>query len=207
MILNDDAVAGPVLALLSSAPNFGDQPLATTSAPVTITLGNVGGSPLVLGPGFPGTAGSEFAFVPGPNQCVANESVAPAGNCNLYVTFTPVASGPRSASVLLISNAPSVTHSLNAVGMVSHRPFLDRRHCNRYRRCRRCHVIVPDCAVGRRGPVAPSARIGVEQYWGIVEPRIERANRWPLSSRQGRINPCGRVDASRSTWSRAQPIV
>jgi hypothetical protein len=122
MILNDDAAMGPVLALLSSAPNFADQLFGTTSSPMTITLGNAGGSPVVLGSAFPGSAGSGFAFVPGPNACVANETLAPAGNCNLYVTFTPLAVGPQSASALLISNAPSVTLALNAVGVSASAP-------------------------------------------------------------------------------------
>ena len=47
-ILNDDAATPPVLALLSGTPNFGNQVLATAGAPRTVTIGNAGGSNLVL---------------------------------------------------------------------------------------------------------------------------------------------------------------
>jgi hypothetical protein len=115
-ILNDDASA-PVLALLTPAPNFGNQVLATTSAPRSMTIGNAGGSNVVLATPFAVLAAGDFAYTSGANACAAGQTLAPAASCNLYVTFTPSALGTRTTSVVLSSNAPDVTLIMTGVGV------------------------------------------------------------------------------------------
>ncbi len=116
IILNDDAAA-PVLALLTAPPSFGNQMLATTSAPRTVTIGNTGGSNLVLATPFAALAAGDFAYASGANTCAAGQTLAPAASCNLYVTFTPSVLGTRTTSVVLSSNAPDVTLTMTGVGV------------------------------------------------------------------------------------------
>jgi hypothetical protein len=117
IILNDDAAPAPLLSILSGTPVFGDQPLATTSAPVSVTIGNTGGGTLTLGTPFPDIPGGDFAIASGTNACSAGESLAPSAMCNLYFTFTPSALGLRTANVALTSNAPTVMLVLSAIGV------------------------------------------------------------------------------------------
>ena len=119
IILNDDAATAAVLAIVSGTPIFGDQVLATTSAPVTVRIGNTGGSALVLATPFAVIAASDFVSAAGPGACVAGQTLAPAATCNLHVTFTPTALGIRTDDVVLKSNAPDVTLALTAVGVTA----------------------------------------------------------------------------------------
>ena len=120
-ILNDD-VAPPVLALLSVAPSFGSQVLATTSAPRTVTIGNTGGGNLVLATPFAVLAAGDFSYASGANMCAAGQTLAPAASCNLYVVFTPSALGARTAGIVLSSNAPDVTLVLAGAGITAAAP-------------------------------------------------------------------------------------
>ncbi|MEO8344851.1 MAG: Calx-beta domain-containing protein [Betaproteobacteria bacterium] len=122
-ILNDDVAAGALLALMSAPPVFGNQALATTSLARSVTIGNTGGSSLVLATPFAALPpGADFAYTTGQNSCAAGKTLAPASVCNLYLTFTPSALGTRTANVTLSSNAPDVTMVLSGVGVTAPPP-------------------------------------------------------------------------------------
>jgi len=120
-ILNDD-VAVPSLALLSVAPSFGNQVLATTGMPHTVTIGNAGGGSLVLATPFAVLAAGDFSYASGAGMCIAGQTLAPTASCNLYIVFTPSALGTRSASIVFSSNAPDVTLVLAGVGITAAAP-------------------------------------------------------------------------------------
>ena len=124
-ILNDDAAPSPSLSILSGSPVFGDQLLGTTSAPVSVTIGNTGGGTLTLGTPFPSIPAGDFAIASGADACSAGESLAPSATCNLYFTFTPSAIGHRTADDALTSNAPAVLLVLSAIGVSAATPVLE----------------------------------------------------------------------------------
>ena len=92
----------PGLVILSrSSLSFGNQPVGTSSAAQTVTLRMIGKRVLsVSSLAITGTNASDFAQA---NNC--GSSVAAEANCTISVTFTPTASGTRSASVTITDNA------------------------------------------------------------------------------------------------------
>jgi hypothetical protein len=81
---------------------FAAQTVGTTSAPQTITLTNVsGGATITITTlTITGTNAGDFAQT---NTC--GTSVAPKKTCTISVTFTPTATGTRSAAVSVTDNA------------------------------------------------------------------------------------------------------
>jgi len=118
-----------ILANVTMAPSpvpFGNQQQGTTSAAVTITVSNTGTAPATLGAGTPvtitGANAGDFAIVGGTTTCVANfVLVASTGKCVINVTFTPSATGARTAQVNVADNAPGSpqTDTLNGTGIVA----------------------------------------------------------------------------------------
>ena len=91
---------------------FGSQLLGTPSTAQTATLSNSGNatmniSSLVL----TGTNASDFAQT---NTC--GSSVAAGNSCTISVTFTPTASGTRTASVSITDNASGSPQSVSLTG-------------------------------------------------------------------------------------------
>ncbi|MEO8849436.1 MAG: hypothetical protein ABI440_12515, partial [Casimicrobiaceae bacterium] len=119
-ILNDDVATGPVLALISAAPGFGNQVLGTTSQWREVTIRNIGDADVVLPTPFGDPpAGSDFAAQAGQNGCTAGKVLPPTGVCNLNYTFKPSALGPRTSNVVLSSNAPDLTLVLSGTGIAA----------------------------------------------------------------------------------------
>src|SRR5437016_1969235 len=79
----------------STSLDFGNQLLATTSAPMTVTLTNTGAAALTIN-SF--AASSDFAATStGASACPTSPATLAAGaTCTINVTFTPTASGARS---------------------------------------------------------------------------------------------------------------
>jgi hypothetical protein len=107
----------PTIAVAPGAVNFGNQRVATTSAPQTITLTNTGTDNLqVTAIGLGGANPGDFALAGVP---VLPTTIAPNGTAAFQVTFTPTATGARTAAILILSNAantPSLTVALNGNG-------------------------------------------------------------------------------------------
>src|SRR5439155_1329178 len=84
--------------------DFGNQPLATTSAPMTVTLTNTGTAALTIN-SFAAT--SEFAATStGASAYPTSPATLAAGaNCTINVTFTPTASGARTGTLSLADDA------------------------------------------------------------------------------------------------------
>jgi hypothetical protein len=90
------------VSLSPTTLSFGTQPVATTSAAQTITLSN-GGSAAVSISGLTITGANSGDFVEVADTC--GSSLAGGGNCTIGVTFTPSATGQRTATLTITDNA------------------------------------------------------------------------------------------------------
>src|SRR5437667_159948 len=92
------------VGLAPTSLGFGNQPLATTSTPMTVTLTNTGAAALTIN-SF--AASGDFAATStGASACPTSPATLAAGaNCTINVTFTPTASGARTGSLSVTDNA------------------------------------------------------------------------------------------------------
>ena len=82
----------------SGTMNFGGQPVGSTSAPLTLTLSNVGAGTVNVASVTSDNA-AEFAITA--NTCT---TLTQATSCTVKVTFHPSATGPRSGGIIVTSN-------------------------------------------------------------------------------------------------------
>lgn len=85
---------------------FGNQPVATTSGPNTITLTNNGTAPLNYGSVTKGGT-NPGDFLVGDTNCAAVGSIAPGLSCAITVEFVPTTTGSRSATVIVHDGDPT----------------------------------------------------------------------------------------------------
>src|SRR5205814_1022856 len=85
------------------------------SSAQTVTLKNSGtGSLTISSIGLTGTNAGDFAQT---NTCPSSSStLAPGASCTISVTFTPTATGSRSASVTITDNAAGSPQSVSLSG-------------------------------------------------------------------------------------------
>jgi len=93
----------PLVGLSAPSLGFGNQPLSTTSAPLTETVTNNGTTNLTISTvTIGGTNASDFAKS---TDICTSATVLPNSTCTVSVTFTPSAAGSRSASLTFTDNA------------------------------------------------------------------------------------------------------
>ena len=91
----------PVLTLTTQVLSFASQQVGTTSGAEAITLKNTGNAPLAIySIAIAGAQADDFTLL---NHCVS--TLAPGRACTVFVSFTPVATGQASASVVISNNA------------------------------------------------------------------------------------------------------
>jgi len=96
----------------TSGLTYAAQLVGTASGPQTLTLTNTGSALLMIdGITVTGANSGEFAES---NTC--GVSVAAGANCTISVTFTPGATGSRSASIVIADNAPDSPQSASLSG-------------------------------------------------------------------------------------------
>src|SRR5437588_265964 len=95
--------------------DFGNQLLATTSAPMTVTFTNTGTAALTIN-SF--AASGDFAATStGANACPTSPATLAAGaNCSINVTFTPTASSIRTGTLSVADNADSSPQTVALIG-------------------------------------------------------------------------------------------
>ena len=98
---------GPAITL-SSAVNFGQQVLNTTSGAQPVTINNSGAAAMTI---TSIAAGGDYAQA---NNCPA--SLAVGTSCTANVTFTPTGLGARIGSLTITDNAPGSPHLLSLTG-------------------------------------------------------------------------------------------
>src|SRR2546429_421555 len=92
------------LSLHHALPIFGNQLLATTSAPMTVTLTNTGTAALTINSSAP--SGDFAATSTGASACPTSPAtLAAGGTCTINVTFTPTALGARTGTLSLADDA------------------------------------------------------------------------------------------------------
>ncbi len=101
----------PVIGIFPSSVGFGAQKVDVQSSPRTITLGNPSGTPLSISkPKIVGTNAGDFSES---TTCpLAPATLAPGADCSFSVTFTPKATGNRSASLTLKDSVPGSPQSI-----------------------------------------------------------------------------------------------
>jgi hypothetical protein len=106
----------PFVAFSPTSLNFGNQTVGISSSPLAATLTNNGNLPLTITSiQISGPNSSDFGQT---NNCPS--SMPPYSSCNISVTFTPAATGNRSAAVSVSDNAPGSPQSilLSGVGVL-----------------------------------------------------------------------------------------
>jgi hypothetical protein len=95
--------AGPLLSFSATSLTFGPQNIGTPSPPQTMTVTNTGKAGLTISSvTVGGTNASDFAT--SADTCTG-ATVTPNSTCTVNVTFTPTATGSRSASLIFTDNA------------------------------------------------------------------------------------------------------
>jgi hypothetical protein len=80
---------------------FGDQKVGTTSTPETVSLTNVGTTPLNL---KAIAIHGDFSVTPS-GTCSVGTSLAPKQSCTFLIKFTPTKTGIRAGSLIITDNA------------------------------------------------------------------------------------------------------
>ena len=102
----------PAASLHPASLLFGNLFVHTTSASQTITLSDMGTAPLSISQiAITGANSGDFAQS---NNC--GTSLAGAGSCTITVTFTPAATGPRSAAITVTDSAAGSPHTASLSG-------------------------------------------------------------------------------------------
>ena len=121
-LLNNFILGVPVASLSPGTANFNGVTVGVTSSPQTITLTNTGTGALnITSIGVAGANPADFAQT---NNCPA--SLAVNQSCAINVTFTPTATGPRSANLSIIDNASNSPQgaSLSGTGQAAAAPIV-----------------------------------------------------------------------------------
>jgi hypothetical protein len=103
----------PFVTFSPTSLSFGNQTVGIGSSPQVATLTNSGNLPLTITSiQITGANSSDFGQT---NNCPS--SLPPYSRCNISVTFTPAATGNRSAAVSVSDNAPGSPQSLPLTGV------------------------------------------------------------------------------------------
>jgi hypothetical protein len=101
------------VTLSPSGLDFGQQNTSVTTAPQTVTLSNSGASPLgIANIAIGGGNSRDFAQA---NNC--GSSLAAGANCAINVTFTPITTGSRNASLIVSNDASGSPLTVSLAGM------------------------------------------------------------------------------------------
>jgi hypothetical protein len=106
----------PLVSLTPSSLHFGDQTVNVTSSPETTTVTNIGNIELnITSIAITGADSSDFAES---DNC--RRPILPNDSCKIAVTFTPSATGQRTANMVITDDAPNSPQNvpLSGVGVV-----------------------------------------------------------------------------------------
>lgn len=99
------ASGSPILSLVPPSLTFPSQAVGTPSTPQAIVVTNTGTASATIGTvSLTGTNASDFSIS---GDTCTSATVAIGAHCTFSITFTPSATGPRSAQASIPSNAPA----------------------------------------------------------------------------------------------------
>lgn len=108
--------AAPAVAIAPTAIDFGSQTVGVTTAAHTLTLTNSGSAPLTVSSlALNGSQAAEFAWSGG-DSCTG-ATLPPSTSCTRAITFRPAATGTRSATVLVYTNAATSPNAVALTGV------------------------------------------------------------------------------------------
>ena len=102
---------GTGVVITPTSLTFPSQTVGTQSSPLTVTFNNVGIGTLTPAFAFTGTNATEFAQT---NTC--GSSSAPGTSCTISVTFTPAATGTRTATLTITESDPTSPQNVTLTG-------------------------------------------------------------------------------------------
>ena len=103
----------PNVSLSPMSVSFGNQNVNTTSKPAVVTLTNIGDAPLsIVTGGISITPNTDFSQT---NNC--GSSVAAGKSCIISITFTPIDTGIRTASLQITDNDDDATNAIQTVSL------------------------------------------------------------------------------------------
>lgn len=105
--LNGTGATAPGFSAAPDPLAFGNQVVTTTSGSLTVTVTNTGNADLVLGPSAVSVIGGNAGDFDIDLDGCSNQNIAPSATCDVDVTFTPSATGPRSSNLRFVTNAAS----------------------------------------------------------------------------------------------------
>jgi hypothetical protein len=108
-----ELIREPFVAFSPTSLSFPNQTVGVSSSPQTTTLTNSGSLPLTITSiQITGADSGDFGQT---NNCPS--SLQPNNSCTISVTFTPIATGSRSAAVSVTDNAPGSPQSVPLTGV------------------------------------------------------------------------------------------
>ena len=108
------AAPAPAVTLSPTGLTFASTTIGANSLPQSVVLTNSGTANLLLGPlSLGGANPSDYLVVT--NTC-SNATLIPNGTCTFSVSFQPTATGTRTASATISSNATGSPHSVSLTG-------------------------------------------------------------------------------------------
>jgi hypothetical protein len=112
--LTGTGVAAPIVTLSAPSIAFSSEPVGTASGSQSVTVTNTGNAILNISSiAVTGTNSGDFTLAPA-GTCGA--TLAVQDMCTINVTFTPSASGARSAAVTITDDAPNSPQSITLSG-------------------------------------------------------------------------------------------
>jgi hypothetical protein len=108
-------VVGPIAQLSPASLSFGSLTVGQASSALTLTISSVGGQALSLNTiTITGTNPGDFSITG--DTCHAPVALSPNSSCSELITFTPSATGARSAALTITDNASPSTQSASLSG-------------------------------------------------------------------------------------------
>jgi hypothetical protein len=105
----------PAVTLSASSLAFGNQTVSESSPAQSLTVTNSGNADLSISTaGVIGTNATDFST--NTDTC-SGSNLAPSGTCAIGVTFTPTATGPRTATLIITDNNNGVVGSTQSVAL------------------------------------------------------------------------------------------
>ncbi len=114
------AAPQPTISLNATTKTFTSQTVGTTSAAQTVTVTNSGSAPLSFtGFTLTGTAAGDFSQG---GTCSTTTPLAAGGTCTVTIAFAPTATGARSATLTIASNASNGNAAVTLSGTATAAP-------------------------------------------------------------------------------------
>src|SRR4051795_9649512 len=104
----------PAVAFTPTSLTFAAQAIGTTSAPQSITIANTGNAALFINSAA--TRGADPLDFTQVNDGCSGLTLAPGTSCSVSITFSPTASGARSATFILTDNAAGSPQTVPITG-------------------------------------------------------------------------------------------